>query len=262
MNQTFEKIYREYYERLFTLAIRITGEQYAAEDVMQEAFLNAFKAWDSFEQRSSYYTWLYSIVLNSARKYIKKERSLPVDQYAEKNNVTVNSVYEYIDSFGELPDDHVIVNQVRESCLQMFMNCLPSQYRIIYTLRIILGCTVKESADILNISENSVKIRLSRARDLLKEHIDGRCSLISKNGKCNCRSFAAHVMALGKESSMLNSELLKKSEKDASLKFQKALNELLEIDDLYDTVFTPISFEKLKERISNIKEKGDNILLS
>ncbi len=76
MNSSVDQVYREYYDRLFTLAIRVTGERASAEDVLQNAFISAIKSWDSFQHRSSYYTWLYTIVLNAARKYIKKDLRL------------------------------------------------------------------------------------------------------------------------------------------------------------------------------------------
>lgn len=262
MNKTLEQAYQEYYERLFTLALRITGEPDSAQDILQNAFFNALKSWDKFEGRSSYYTWLYTIVLNSAKKYIKEEKRLPVDIYAEENNMTIDGVYSYINSYEEMPESNVIVNQVRETCLQMFLNCLPSKYRITYTLRVILGCSVKECAEILNISENSIKIRQSRAKEMLKEHFNGRCSLINKTGKCNCRTFASHIVASGKEQIMFKKEIINKSEKETLEKFNKALKEVLGIDDLYSTTFKPMPFEQLKERVISLTKEGKNSLLS
>lgn len=263
MNKKIEQIYKENYERLFALAFRVTGEQYAAEDILQEAFYNAIKSWGKFEKRSSYYTWLYRIVLNGALKYIKEAKALPVDIYAEEHGMSIDSVYEYINTYNEMPDDSVVVSQVRETCLQMFLNCLPPEYRIVYTLRVILNCSVKESAEILDISENSVKIRLSRAKKLLKNHMEGRCSLISKNGKCNCRTFASHVVETNKIGTMINPDIIKKHEHEAGLMFNSAIKEIIEVDDLYNTdTFKPISFNELKRNVIKLYKNGENSLLS
>lgn len=262
MVASIEDIYKEYYDRLFTLALRVTGEQSSAEDVIQNAFVSAIRAWDKFENRSSYYTWLYTIVLNSAKRFIKDERPLPVDLYAEENEMTVDSVYKYIGTFGELPDDHTVVNQVRETCLQMFLNCLPAKYRIVYSLRVILSCSVKECSEILGVTGNSVKIDLSRAKAMLRNHFNGRCSLVNKEGKCNCRKFAAHVLATGKESAMFDLNMIKADEKKSLKKFEESLLEVLEVDSLYDTNFKSIPFDRLKERVVKLLDEGENVLLS
>lgn len=262
MTDSVEQIYKEYYDRLFTLALRVTGEQSSAEDVIQNAFVSAINSWDKFEKRSSYYTWLYAIVLNSARKFIKDEKPLPVDVYAEEHDMSIDSVYKYIGTFGELPEDHAAVNQVRETCLQMFLNCLPAKYRIVYTLRVILGCNVKESAEIIEATENSVKIDLSRAKEMLRNHFHGRCSLINKSGKCRCRNFAAHVMATGKEKNMFDLNIIKMDEKNASRTFKGALKEVLDVESLYDTSFKSIPFSELKECVMKIMGDGNNALLS
>ncbi len=262
MSITVDQVYREYYDRLFTLAIRVTGEQAAAEDVLQNAFLSAIKSWDSFKQKSSHYTWLYTIVLNAARKYIKKEQLLPVDQYALESGKSIEEIYRYIGTFEELPDDHSMVNQTRETCLQMFLDCLPPKYRITYTLREILHCSVKESAEILENSENSVKIDLSRAKEMLRNHLQGRCSLVNRKGICNCRSFAGHVLATGKSSKVLDKSTIILKEKEAARSFNAALEEILDVNSLYDTNFRSIPFEKLKERVMKLSEEGENPLLS
>lgn len=260
--EQLEKLYKSHYERLFTLAFRMTGNQANAEDVMQNAFLSAIKSYDSFQHKSSLYTWLYVIVLNAAKSFIQKEKKLPMDIYAEENNISLESAYNYIGTFGELPEDHTMVEQVRETCLQMFMNCLPPDYRVVFTLREILQLSVKESAEILDISENSVKIRLSRAKEMLREHFNGRCSLVKPGALCNCRSFASHVTKTGKESAMLDFGVIRRVELEAREQFTRSLKDILAVEDLYATTFRSIPFEHLKERVVARIENGNNHLLS
>lgn len=262
MKKDFENAYREYYDRLFTLAFRVTGDQFSAEDVMQNAFMNAYRSWDSFENRSTLYTWLYTIVLNTARGLIRAEKRLPVDLYAEEHDMSREAVYSYIGSFGELPEDHTVVSQLRETCLQMFLNCLPPKYRIIYTLRVILHCSVKECSEILDVTENSVKVRLNRAKELLRNNFTGRCSLVKKGGQCSCRTFAAHVVQTGKGDRMIDWHSIVDAEKKAAHTFENALKEVLEVDDLYQTRFRSIPYEQLRSRITELSAAGTNPLLS
>lgn len=262
MDITVEQVYQNYYDRLFTLAFRVTGERSAAEDVLQTAFVSAIESWDSFKQKSSHYTWLYTIVLNAARKHIKKEKQLPVDHYSQESGKSIEEIYRYIDTFEELPYDHAMVAQTRETCLQMFMNCLPPKYRIVFTLRDILQCSVKESAEITGTTENAVKINLSRAKEMLRNHFNGRCSLVNKKGMCNCRTFAGHVIATGKSEKVISKSMIVENEKNAAKRFNTALEDILDVDSLYSTHFKAVPFEKLRARVLELSTRGENPLLS
>ncbi len=193
MNENFETIFKKNYDRLYTLAFRMTGNIEESEDILQTAFLNAYKAFDNFRYESSVYTWLYKIVLNTSKKFYREARKLPVEEYSEAHNISQAEVYQTINRFGQVEDETIAV-LVRENCLQMFMNCMPPKYRSVYTLRIILNFSVKETAGILDIKENTVKVNLHRAKNITKDHINGRCSLIKPGSICDCRSYANYIL--------------------------------------------------------------------
>jgi RNA polymerase sigma factor (sigma-70 family) len=133
----FDELYEQNYQKLYTLAFRLTGRKEDAEDVLQRAFLNAYRALDGFRQESAIHTWLYRIVVREASKVKNELKKLPVDQYAERHQKTKEEVFQYINSFGVV-EDEVMANLARENCLQLFMNCMPSRYRVVFTLRVIL----------------------------------------------------------------------------------------------------------------------------
>jgi RNA polymerase sigma-70 factor (ECF subfamily) len=260
MELTFEEIYKNNYRKLYTLAFRMTGSKEDTEDIIQTSFLNAYKAFEKFRYGSSVYTWLYKIALNEAKRFIKNNSELPVDLYAEENDLETKDVYNYINSFGTTEDD-ALVNMMRETCLQMFMNCMPSKYRVVYTLRIILQFTVKETSEILEISESSVKTNLNRAKKILKNHFDGRCSLVKKGEKCNCRSFAKYMHDKGQDGELLNIEVINMKEKKAVNNFYYEIKEILEIDDLYNTEIKPVDYSNFLERIKKLRKKNKYQLL-
>ncbi len=66
----------------------MTGNIEESEDILQTAFLNAYKAFDNFRYESSVYTWLYKIVLNTSKKFYREARKLPVEEYSETHNIT------------------------------------------------------------------------------------------------------------------------------------------------------------------------------
>ena len=260
MEASFENIYKVNYQKLYTLAFRMTGNREDSEDILQTSFLNAYKAFPGFRNESSAYTWLYRIVMNAANKHHRERKKLPADEYAENNNIDLNEFYDYIKSYGTV-EDEVLTNLTRESCLQMFMNCMPAVYRAVYTLRIMLNFSVKDTAKILEISESSVKVNLHRARNTAKNHIEGRCSLIQSGAMCDCRSYAGYLAKTGKTDKLCNIETVRNKEAAAVEKYNSEINILKDIDSLYNNQLKPPDYADFISDIKKlIKEKKLTLL--
>ena len=259
--QTLEQEFRTNYHKLYTLAFRLSGNPEDAEDILQNTFLNAMKGIGKFRGGSSLYTWLYRIVVNTSRRYGRNDLRLPVEAYAEEHSVTQQAVYGYINSFG-MVEEQALVNLTRENCLQMFMNCLPPKYRVVYTLRIILHLSVKETSQILEISENLVKVNLHTARKLLGAHFEGRCSLMGRGRMCDCRSYASYIKKKGIRKKIVDFKVIYEKEQKAVAEFQNELKEILDMDDLYKGQIETGSFDQFLERIRKLKEGKKMKLLS
>lgn len=257
----FENIYKENYNRLYTLAFRMTGNGNDAEDVLQNAFMNAYRAFDDFKNQSSVNTWLYRIVINEVKKHSIYTDKLPVDQFVEEHKISSTEVFNYINSFGQV-EDEVMTNLARETCLQFFMNCMPVKYRLAFVLRVILQFTVRETAEILKITENTVKVNLHRARMLLKKIAEGRCSLINSKNPCRCRAWAKYAIEkdkkifLGNEGSYSKEFIfIQQKEKDATKEFGNEIEEIEKIVQLYNTLIISGSREPFMEKIKEVIEK-------
>ncbi len=260
MDAVFEEIYKNNYGRLYTLAFRMTGSREDSEDILQTSFMNAYKSFSDFRNSSSVYTWLYRIVVNTAKKYSMKQARLPVDEYAKNTNVTKQEIFDHINSFGRV-EDNVIVSMTRETCLQMFMNCMPPLYRTVYTLRVMLDLSVKETARILDISESAVKVNLHRARKAAQEHIRGRCSLIHPGAMCDCRSFAGYLNAAEKLGKLCSIETVREREKAAVKRYNSEISELHKIDLLYKNRIKPPDYEKFIKEVRKLLNDKDYALL-
>ncbi|MBD3425697.1 MAG: sigma-70 family RNA polymerase sigma factor [Candidatus Omnitrophica bacterium] len=255
MSNTIEKVYQSHYDRLYTLAFRMTGSHHDAEDVLQTAFLHALKGWEKFRGESSVYTWLYRIVCNAAKQYRRKAEKLPVEVYAEEQGLAESEVYRHINSYGQV-EEKALVEATRETCLQMFMNCMPPKYRAVFTLRCMLHLDVDETARVLEISRESVKTNLHRARKAIRDHMEGRCSLIRPGAPCDCRSFAGYLRATCKEDLALPIITVKTKERQAKKEFETELSDILGIERLYDTRVLPPSFDGFLERVEKkVKEQ-------
>ncbi|MCC6174675.1 MAG: sigma-70 family RNA polymerase sigma factor [Chloroflexi bacterium] len=157
----FEQLVEEYGDRVYGIALRMTGSPSEAEDVMQDAFLSAFRAWAEFRHESSPRTWLYRIVVNAALQRLRGRRPTELLPAGEP---------EYdpsADWSGDLAQA-VVRGEIQER-LEASISALPEDLRVTLVLRDIEGLSTAETAATLEISEAAVKSRLHRARLALRQ---------------------------------------------------------------------------------------------
>lgn len=162
-------IVKEYSKKLYLLAYKFIRNKEDAEDILQETFLKMIKNIDRFNGKSSLYSWLYKIIINTALEKLRKKHPeqflVEVDSvnYDEHNS---NSIIElpYFDKKDILSEDFQV--ELNDS-----LKDLNSKLRIVFILRDIEEKSVAETAKILNLSESNVKVRLMRARMFLKEKL-------------------------------------------------------------------------------------------
>ena len=158
----FERLIEEYADRVYNVALRITGNRADAEDSMQEAFMSAYRAWPTFRGQSSPATWLYRIAVNEALMRVRERR--PVEHLTEL-------IYE--DEVADWSEDLSGVAQRAEQRDRLLagLDLLEPDQRAALVLRDIDGLSTAEAAEALEISEQALKSRLHRARSLLRQHL-------------------------------------------------------------------------------------------
>lgn len=141
---------------MFNICFRIVGNQELAEDVLQEAFVNAFMKISTFEGKASFGAWLKRIVVNQAISHLKKnqlEMKMPEGEL------------EIEDESGIDEQELVLkVESIRRAIQQ-----LPRGFRVVFSLYLLEGYDHKEIAEILEISESTSKSQYNRAKKKLKE---------------------------------------------------------------------------------------------
>lgn len=247
----FDKVYQENYTKLYNLAYRMTGNLHDAEDVLQTAFLNAYKGYSQFREDSSVETWLYQIVLNESKQYYKKINKMPMDRFAEENRISLEEAYGYINKYGTV-EDEVMYVATKEACLQMFMTCLSSKLRAVFTLRVVLDFTTDEVAEILNIKPSSVKVYLHRARNYISDSIKGKCSLINPNNPCKCSSWIKYALETGLKIDNEDIKIIQKKETLIQTKFKNELSDLYKVMVLYNTQVIPKPYDSFKSHIKTL----------
>jgi RNA polymerase sigma-70 factor (ECF subfamily) len=168
-----EKLVREHISWMLALARRMLGDHALAEDAVQDAFINAFRALDSFEGRSSLKTWLHRITVNACLTKMRQSRQRAeqvIDEYLpefDQYNCRIEAPWDHLTSVDDILENDQLRDLVRTKIFE-----LPEQYRNVLLLRDIEGYDTGEVALLLDISVSNVKVRLHRARSALKKLLE------------------------------------------------------------------------------------------
>ena len=165
----FEQVVRAYGGRLLAVARRIVGSDEDARDVVQDAFLNAFRSLDRFEGNAKLSTWLHRIVVNAALMRLRTRKRKP-EQSIETllPGFLEDGHYEERFKSWDEPVDKIMERAENRDLVRKQIDALPEGYRTVLVLRDIEGLDTEETANVLGLSVNATKIRLHRARQALR----------------------------------------------------------------------------------------------
>lgn len=163
----FEVLMRRHNQRLYRIARAVLREDAEAEDVMQDAYVNAYENLGQFEGRASFSTWLSRIALYAALARVRKrKRVVELDTIPDSERENMQSLQSQLPS----PECEASNSEVRR-LLEQEVDTLPDNYRAVFVLRNVEDIDVAEVADILDISPENVKTRLHRAHVLLRKRL-------------------------------------------------------------------------------------------
>jgi RNA polymerase sigma-70 factor (ECF subfamily) len=168
----FEILMRRYNQRLYRVARAILRDDAEAEDVMQQAYVNAFTHLGQFESRARFSTWLTRIATYEALGRLRARRRIKeVDVMLENADP-----FEGFAAPGPDPERQAFAAELRRA-LESSLESLSPAYRYVFVMRDVEGLSTAETAECLGVSEDVVKTRLHRARALLREALWGRAGL-------------------------------------------------------------------------------------
>lgn len=155
---------------MYRLALRLMQNEAEAEDVLQETFLSAFKAIDSFEGRSELSTWLYRITYNTALMRLRRHQPATVSVEEAESPDDGSLVPTELFDWCCLPERDFESSETRAE-LEKAIGALPEKLRAVFVLRELEGLSTEETAQALTISIETTKTRLHRARLWLRERL-------------------------------------------------------------------------------------------
>lgn len=164
--ELYEIIVRRFNPALYKVGRSYNYNHEDTEDLMQETFIDAYKNLKQFEGRSAFKTWLIRIMMNNC--YRKKQK------LSYKNEITkdLNDNSTPMFSNSKNGADKIYQNRELGSIIENALFKIPLDYRMVFSLREINGLNVAETANLLSISENNVKVRLNRSKTMLRKEIE------------------------------------------------------------------------------------------
>jgi len=155
-SRSYETLYQQYAKAMYNTSLRIVNNSSDAEDVLQEAFMDAFRYLNDFNYKSTFGAWLKRIVINKSINILRKHKADLVD--IDKASVQ------------EMPNDEVLDEeqiQFKVAEVKKAITMLPNGYRTVLTLYLFEGYDHEEIADIMRISQSTVRTQYHRAKQKL-----------------------------------------------------------------------------------------------
>jgi RNA polymerase sigma-70 factor (ECF subfamily) len=167
----FRTIMERYNRRLYRIARGILRNDSEAEDVVQEAYVDAFAHLQDFRGESSLATWLSRITINEALGRLRRDRPA-VELAAVEAQRSEARIIQFPHTGASADPERTMAQRQILQLVERATDNLPEMFRIVFVTRVIEGMSVEETADLLGLRPETVKTRLHRARRLVRDQLD------------------------------------------------------------------------------------------
>jgi RNA polymerase sigma-70 factor (ECF subfamily) len=157
----YESLMRKYNSRMYRISMSIINDDAEAEDIMQIAYINAYRQLMNYRQQSSFGTWLTRILINESLLHKKRK--------TKKDKALMETTF--IDEHHETPLDSLMHKELK-GILENAVASLPEKYRMVFVMREVQGMSTNETMEVLELGESNVKIRLTRAKAMLRTELN------------------------------------------------------------------------------------------
>lgn len=245
---------------IYNIALRMVFYPQEAEDVTQEVLIKIITKLSTFRKESSFRTWAYRIVINQV---LNMKKSM-----GEKNHAS--DFDEYWKIIENTPDNELpaqenykvemqtLVNEVKVSCMSGMLLCMDREQRLIFILGSIFQVTDKIGAEIMDMTRDNFRQKLSRARKQMHNFMHDKCGLMNKNNPCSCEKKTKALIDCGyvdPEKLLFNINYVHSVESTAGLRAEK-LDELLE--DRSQKLFRENPFQEPPDFVKSLREILDH----
>lgn len=190
----YELLMRRYNQKLYRVIRSYLKQEQEVEDVMQDTYLKAFEKLSQFRSDSQFSTWLIRIGINNALARLQEQKrfspAAPLLDQPEDFSYLLNQTN------NPMNPEQLAIRQEVKQLLEKAIDSIPEKYRIVYTLREVEDMPIQEITQCLDLSESNVKVRLHRAKSMLKESLF-KLSInrdVYEFGNMRCDRLVEHVL--------------------------------------------------------------------
>ena len=224
-----EELIRRIQDRVYGLSLRMLYHRVDAEDAAQEILLKIVTHLGGFRGESAFITWMFRIASNHLLNVRRSQKECKSGSFEEYER---NLDRESADNWHESESDaqqKLIVEEIKISCLQSLLLCLDRGHRLTFILAHIFDMTGDQGAEILGITPQAFRKRLSRARVRICDFMLKNCSLINPGNRCRCERIATRDI---KNGNIDSKQLVFATHPCRVRRDSKTISRLKEIDEL------------------------------
>ncbi len=191
--ESLEKLIVSVEDLIYNLSLRMLGTIHDAEDAAQEIIIRIITQLSTFRKESTFSTWVYQIATNYLINYKKSmfaKRPLDFEFYgADIEKGFIENTEDLLQNVNE----ELLAEELKMSCTNVMLQCLDPESRCIYVLGIMFKADSKICGEILGITSEAYRQRLSRIRKKMGDFLGEYCGL-TETGKCNCRKRVGYAI--------------------------------------------------------------------
>lgn len=193
-----EELIQRHQSWIYNLALRMVHRPEDAKDATQEVLIKLFTRLSTFDGRSSFRTWLYRIVINhllNMKRSRAETRGITFEEYGHALDGTPDM--ELPDTQAVPVDVQLLIAEARIGCTMGMLLCLDREQRLIFILGGIFGVSDAVGAELLELSRDNFRQKLSRARRDLQSFMQEKCGLVNADNPCRCARKVRGFIAAG-----------------------------------------------------------------
>lgn len=238
MKEQYEIEFISFKDKLSSFIFRLVTNRQDTEDIVQETYLKVFEKLDTFQKKSSFKTWVFTIALNISKNHLEKQKRWQVNAQDYGAMLHVKSK-EHWDTFQQVfnstPEQEYEVKEHLTYCFNCINKTLEIEQQVCLLLKEIYDFKVREIMQITTLSEGKVKHAIANARKNLVTIFDKRCAFVNKNGVCHQCTELTGVLNPKQDAHIKANELKLVRKKDAENK-ERLLDIRLELVSAIDPI--------------------------
>jgi RNA polymerase sigma factor (sigma-70 family) len=183
---------------IYNIALRMVFLPQDADDATQEILIKLLTKLSTFRGESEFRTWLYRLAVNhllNMKRARAEAKAMTFDDYSRELDHTPEADLPAPDS--QRPDAQLLIEEAKIGCTSAMLLCLGREQRLVYVLGEIFGVTDRVGAELLDISRDSFRQKLARARRDLYNFMQGKCGLVKASNPCRCAKKTQGFIQLG-----------------------------------------------------------------